>query len=47
MAFAPTNGGELEQHSSRMTDTFGFENQVPGGFEDDKAFWAHVPTVES
>ena len=42
LAPVPTNGGELEQHSSRVTDNFGFENLVPDGFEDDEAFWAHV-----
>ena len=45
MALAPTNGGELEQHSSRMTDNFGFENLVPDGFENDEAFWAHVLAI--
>ena len=45
MALAPTNGGELEQHSSRVTDNFGFENLVPDGFENDEAFWAHVLAI--
>ena len=43
MAFAPTNEGEVEEHSSRVTDDFGFSScLLPNGFEDDEAFWGYV-----
>ena len=42
MAFAPTNKGEVEEHSSRLDD-FGFNSYLlPNNFEDDKAFWGYV-----
>ena len=48
MAFAPTNKREVEEHSSRVTDDFGFSSYLlPNSFEDDKAFWGYVSNARA
>ena len=44
MAFAPTNEEEVERHSSRVTDDFGFNNLLPDG---DEVFWGYVSDAQA